>query len=158
MNGYTTWAGGGIACYAGWPTICDCNVTANTAQWGGGISCHHSNALITGCVISGNTATDRGGGISCHAAGISYPEIECCIITGNEAMSGGGISCQDLYPLIVNSVISDNTASNYGGAIYEKHYVNTPPFKAGMKRYPLKRGIDILEYLHGNKTIESCSI
>ncbi|OPL12692.1 MAG: hypothetical protein AVO38_14725 [delta proteobacterium ML8_D] len=40
----------------------------------------------------------------------------------------------------------------------KNHDVNTPPFMTGMKRHPLKRERNNIQYLRGYKTNESCSI
>jgi hypothetical protein len=72
---------------------------------------------ITKCKINGNSAFGQhtgGGGIACFAGGTYF--IDNCIITGNQALNGGGISCFGTLT-INNCTIADNTATRFGGAI-----------------------------------------
>ena len=67
-----------------------------------------AEAVLTGFTITGGAATGQaqdgwGGGISCHGAS---PTIENCIVTGNMALSGGGIA--DCHGSIRNCIISGN--------------------------------------------------
>ena len=127
--------GGGVMCGNGGLT--DCVVERNVARWGGGgldggnaylVGCYvRDNAAIegeggglrfnTGCfarnsVISGNQAV-RGGGVYCWAGPNA---IQNCTVVGNRADMGGGLGHEwggiDVY----NSIIWDNTATN--GANY----------------------------------------
>ena len=41
---------------------------------------------------------------------------------------------------------------------YENYDVNTPPFKAGMKRHPFKTIKNRLNYLHGDQKNQSCGL
>ena len=108
--------GGGIFCYNGSsPTITNCTISGNYAEYeGGGITCWNSNPTITDCRIDGNTA-DAGGGISCMVN--SNPTISNCTISGNTAVGGGGILCSSSSPTISGCTIEGNTAS-YGGGIF----------------------------------------
>ncbi|MAE72108.1 MAG: hypothetical protein CME06_16775 [Gemmatimonadetes bacterium] len=66
---------------------------------------------IENCIVRGN----RGGGIECQGAS----EIRGCIVTGNSADAGGGISIPlwEARPQIINCVIENNVAS-VGGGLY----------------------------------------
>jgi parallel beta-helix repeat protein len=114
--------GGGIYClYYSSPTITNCTIIGNTVdRFGGGIYCRwNSNPMISNCLISGNTADMYGGGIHCLYS--SSPRIDNCTIGGNLAYDkGGGISClgDTSNPTINNSIVSDNIATIYGGGLY----------------------------------------
>jgi hypothetical protein len=75
---------------------------------------------------------------SYQAEGTGIPYLFPILLTSPQELN--------LYPYVANN------------PIYEIHNVNTPPFMAGMKRYPLKKQLNYLKYLHGDKTNESCSI
>jgi len=126
--------GGGIYCLSSAPTIVDCNIVSNSANFGGGIAFEYytwlapaERATITNCTISGNTAicTDPiscsdngyGGGIYSYDSSVA---IQDCTIIDNTAFRGGGI-CFDYsqdrpqipYPQLVvtGSTISSNSAT-----------------------------------------------
>ena len=117
-GGYATgsWpenCGGGILCYSSSPTISNCTISGNSANFhGGGLYCYVSNPTISNCTISGNSASGLGGGIYCRE---SNPAISNCTISGNTAYGGGGIYCRESSPAISNCTISGNTAYSGGG-------------------------------------------
>ena len=85
------------------------------ASNGAGIYIYSSSPSITNCILMGNSAEYNGGGIYC--AENSWPIISNCIITDNNASHGGGICCSwDSSPTITNCTIQENFAS-YGGGI-----------------------------------------
>ncbi|MBN1818361.1 MAG: right-handed parallel beta-helix repeat-containing protein [Sedimentisphaerales bacterium] len=130
-----TYRGAGIRCQGASPTIERCVIENNTAlgdyynphpspgllclNEGGGIyCCAGSLARIKDCVIRGNTAT-RGGGISANASDIT---ILRCILQDNHGDGyygrGGAIRCAETNGTVIdNCLIFENTA-NYGAAIY----------------------------------------
>jgi hypothetical protein len=81
---------------------------------GGAILCYNSNPTISNCVIKNNTADWYGGALFCDSGS---PEITGCTITGNSAIDGGALECWSGTTIIRNCIISNNTASNNGGAI-----------------------------------------
>ena len=92
---------------------------------GGGIYCENSSPTITNCTITGNKADYYdGGGIYCVS---SSPIITNCTITGNEAKYsyGGGFYLDGSSPTITNCTITGNTAGDNGGGIY--YYNNSSP-------------------------------
>ncbi len=112
---------GGIYCTNSNPAIINNTISGNSAYYGGrggGISCgSNSNATVIGNVISGNSAYSGhhedggdGGGISCYN---SDPTIIDNIITRNSAVSGGGIHCVDSDPAILGNTV----INNFGSAI-----------------------------------------
>jgi len=107
--------GGGIYCNNSSPTIRGNiirNNYSNDAD-GGGIFCLNSAASIMDNLIQNNTSPYDGGGIAIvYSNGTTVSENT---ITGNQANSGGGISCFDSSPTISNNGITDNLAQGGGG-------------------------------------------
>jgi hypothetical protein len=103
--------GGGIHAWAG--LVSDCNITGNSAvQDGGGLA---ECLEVTRCSISNNSAGRDGGGLFAFEA---FPGISACTFTGNSADNGGAI-CDHGGPLILtNCMLSGNTATTDGGAVY----------------------------------------
>jgi len=115
------------------PKISDCIIEYCSANKGGAICItDYSQAHIINCIIRHNTADVHGGGIFCSNE--SSPKIINCILDDNEAKGdawedpwgyyqwvdghGGGISCQNCSPEIVNCIISNSTAITLGGGVY----------------------------------------
>ena len=110
--------GGGILCVGSSPSIINCSIIGNCADYyGGGIFCHiSSNPVISNCVIANNTAVIDGGGVSCN---LSNPMIRNCLIKENSANSGGGIYCGNgSNPQISECEVKNNSATDGGGGIY----------------------------------------
>jgi parallel beta-helix repeat protein len=113
---------GGIYCDKSISTITDYIISNNN---GSGISCMNSSiaaitdcTVITGCTITGNSA-ERGGGIYCQGGNTIIAD---CIISDNKSSGrggeGGGMSITEGLCLIYNSIISGNSATSYGGGMY----------------------------------------
>ncbi len=127
------WAnyGGGIACEFSSPTITECIVTQNNADfYGGGIDCYYSSPTITDCLITSNSVFDPsgtigvGGGISCY---LSDPLILNCAITNNNSLlSGGAVYMEDSVPEIRNCTILNNLSNNNRGGIYNNTIGTNP--------------------------------
>ena len=123
--------GGGIYCYGSSPTITNCTISGNSANSGGGMALYVAVygfvSTVTNCAISGNSAIGlsmgAGGGIEC---GDSPLTIRNCVISGNYAAAGGGMSCRYYSPAtITNCMITDNSANEGGGGILCSYY-STP--------------------------------
>jgi parallel beta-helix repeat protein/predicted outer membrane repeat protein len=123
-NGQTGFFGAGIYCQGSSPTITNCYIIENTADYGGGgIYCDFSSPTITNCLFRGNKvnrwiAGGSGGGIYCWE---SSPKINNCKFKENTAdATGGGIyCCSKSSPTITNcSIIGNTTTLNWGGGIY----------------------------------------
>jgi len=127
-TGNVEYGGGGISCAGNSsPTITDCIIYRNSAEYGGGISCCYSSPSIINCTISDNSANEYsyrgcgsrgyGGGISCSRN--SSPTITNCTISRNKAnQGGGGIYCiNSSSARITNCTISSNITSGNGGGI-----------------------------------------
>ncbi|MCD4790820.1 MAG: right-handed parallel beta-helix repeat-containing protein, partial [Bacteroidales bacterium] len=95
--------GGGICCFSSSPSLQNVTITDNSASKGGGICCYLSSPSLENVAISGNSALHNGGGIYCSGAN---PSLENVTITGNYAAdNGGGIYCVDSYPVVINSIL-----------------------------------------------------
>ncbi len=122
--------GGGIYCNYSSPTITGNTITGNSAtnDGGGGIYCNYSSPTITGNIITGNSASSGssyytldGGGIYCSYK--SSPTITGNTITGNSATgNGGGISCDNSSPIVLNTIIWANEA---GSEAYKSIYLGS---------------------------------
>lgn len=118
-GGDGTYGGGFYNYYYASPTIINCYIVGNEAQYGGGAyNYDHSSPSFLNCVFSGN----KGG-----AGGAMYNHYYSnAIITRNQIINnvavqqGGAIYSNYAYPVITNSVLSQNSAIQ-GGAIYN-HY------------------------------------
>ena len=126
---------GGISHREGALTITESTISGNTADGdAGGVlfdSTDDTNAQlqISGSTISGNESSGQGGGIAIE---ITYYagtlDISDCIISGNSARRGGGISlyAEDIEAnatyagtlTIYGSMITENTAFYSGGGIF----------------------------------------
>lgn len=109
--------GGAIYCYASSPTITNCIITDNYADWsGGGIWLqNNSNAVIRSCTIIYNDCEVAGGGINSYA---SSPTIQNCIISNNSGLWSGAMTTDksSSNPTITNCTIAYNSAAyNTGG-------------------------------------------
>ena len=109
--------GGGIFLHGSSPTIEDCAIINNIAEWGGGVHNLGSSPIFRNCLFEGNVAIYNGGGMRSHEW--SEPVIENCTFTDNIAQFGGGLDfAADSIPEISNSDISGNGANIRGGAIF----------------------------------------
>jgi parallel beta-helix repeat protein len=120
--------GGGILVENSKPTIRNCIISNNFAEYhgvgellfsgghGGGICCYtNGNAIIINCIIISNTADRSGGGISCYE---SSPTISHCNFFQNRATDlGGGISFAEGSPTISHCRFISNDADGtfFGG-------------------------------------------
>jgi hypothetical protein len=78
--------GGGICISKAAPTITNCFLSENYAEFGAGIgNINKSSSTITNCTLTRNNATDSGGGIYDNN---SSPRITNCIIWSNTAPNG----------------------------------------------------------------------
>lgn len=107
--------GGGVYVDGGTLLMQGGTITGNSAANGGGIYNYAGIVNATGGTISGNTATANGGGI-CFEGKFAEVTIDGLAITGNSAVSGGGIYNIDSPVQIVSGTITGNGATNGGGA------------------------------------------
>jgi probable HAF family extracellular repeat protein len=118
-NGYFYSIGGAVYCKSSSPNISNCIIKNSSASSGGGISNHEAGTpIINNCYIIDNLAINYGGGIYNERDWPGSAVISNCIIRGNSAAWGGGIASSLSSPTINTSIISNNSASAYGGGIY----------------------------------------
>src|SRR5690606_11963661 len=103
-------SGGGIFMVNTSLVIKNCIIKENAARGGGGIyTSYYTHLDVSDCVFTDNTTSGYGGAI--HKDSIdSSLDINRCVFEGNTADSG----------TILNSIITGNTATNKGGAIYDE--------------------------------------
>ena len=90
------------------------------ASRGGGI---YGGDPISNCVFACNVAGSYGGGIAIFNT--AEREIFDCTITNNiAATTGGGVSSSLLGPVLYNSFVADNVATNDGGGTYNMALVD----------------------------------
>jgi len=96
--------------------IVNCTINRNTGSdnsVGGGVYCLRSWLMMAGCDISFNNAQGnaQGGGIYCGGSS-TQATLEHCIVSNNNAQTGGGIFSDSYADLdITNCTIADNTNS-----------------------------------------------
>jgi hypothetical protein len=99
-------------------TVRDLAVTNGHADYGAGIYNFGSSTQMQSVRVSGNTATQNGGGIR----NVRNLTLTDCSVTGNAASYGGGIDSYGTLGLTLSrSVVANNTASQYGGGIYNNN-------------------------------------
>ncbi|UCE99618.1 MAG: right-handed parallel beta-helix repeat-containing protein [Planctomycetota bacterium] len=83
-------AGGAIFIDGSGPTIINCILTGNSAEYfGGGVACtYYSDPTLEHCMISDNSSGNRGGGVYCFY--YCNPTVTNCTFTGNSSPLGGG--------------------------------------------------------------------
>jgi len=118
--------GGGVYCYKASPTIENCIITENSADYGGGFLAEYSGSspTITNCTVNYNTALTRSGG-GIYFRYCDSPLVINTIVRGNVAYnSGGGIYSDADFPVYDKCVIAENQTlagtgiHQGGGGIY----------------------------------------
>lgn len=105
-------------------TIIDCNGTESDPHRGFDISPAWRDCVLDGLTITNGYGPNENWGQGEHSAGgaiylhgSSNKTISRCIIVGNSADYGGGISCIEGGGDITNCIFENNTAGTYGGGI-----------------------------------------
>jgi len=113
--------GGGILCENhSSPSIFNCVITGNSADWGGGIYCKdYSSPTIANCSVMGNSA-DWAGGIYCDYK--SDATIKDCTIKDNSARFVGGIYISKSSAAIFNCAVIGNSSDHGVGGISNFNY------------------------------------
>ena len=102
--------GGGVY-NRGTMSLVDSIVMGNTAKNGAGIYNYSGTLTVTNSAVSENAASNYGGGIR-NSGTLT---VANSAVSGNSASEGGGIYGEGT---IVNSTVSENSASYNGGGIY----------------------------------------
>ncbi len=93
-------------------------VTIDAQQQGRVLTCEgvDAGASVEGMTLTGGLlpASERGAGVCCVESDLS---IANCIVTRNQAGSGGGLYLSDSSPTISECVISENVGESGGGGI-----------------------------------------
>jgi hypothetical protein len=124
VNGFTIkngsgTEGGAIYCYQASPRIQECIFTQNASDLGGAIYVSDGSPSIRNCLFYTNaaiTGNERGGAV--YLASNADAVIELCTITQNSARSGGGLYIGSASPVLLHSIIWDNSASVTGPEIH----------------------------------------
>ncbi|MCX7049228.1 MAG: right-handed parallel beta-helix repeat-containing protein [Candidatus Sumerlaeota bacterium] len=106
--------GGAIYCFATSVTLSDCDVSANNASVAGGMFLQSSIAIATTCAIHANAAARDAGGAFVLGG---MAEFNASTFTSNTAQRGGALAGFGVV-ILGRCTLSDNTASNQGGALY----------------------------------------
>jgi parallel beta-helix repeat protein len=113
----TAYTGGGLYLSGREITMTANMVLSNTALIGGGIYMSYNDSTLTANTIRFNQATldnGEGGGIFIY---YSDPVLNRNIITYNYADWGGGVGVFRSSPTLINTVVADNTAGQYGSGL-----------------------------------------
>jgi len=106
-------------------TITNGSLPYGSGLKGGGIHCNQASPTLNSLKIISNYSRGFGGGISCVYAN---PVILNSLISENtsqDGSGGGGISCSNSSPTLTNLQIINNTALNsHGGGIHTSHNSN----------------------------------
>ena len=111
-GGIVEGSGGGILCdnEAG-PTLRNCILKGNQAEYGGGLAClNGASPVLVNCLVWGNVAAQVGGGIFCDSSS-TVTLTHCTVVnnTANTTESGGGIYCvPDGRAIGTNSILRGN--------------------------------------------------
>ena len=98
--------GGGIYCFNNSsPSIEQCFIISNEADYGGGVCCVASSPIFKNCVIRGNEA-DFGGAFSCRHSEIRV--INCTIVDNSSGIYCHNIVEGELNPILINTLICGN--------------------------------------------------
>ena len=140
VNNNASIGGGAVFCVGNNVAVFEaCTFKGNSSNQGGGMQCHLGNAAsVIGCTFEANTVTTHGGGLFCYGSsptirdtvfidniasvnggGCSFRDggsasVVNCMMVGNSAYRGGGISASEASPAVTNCLLTDNSA-DYGG-------------------------------------------
>lgn len=111
--------GGGIYLIDGSnPTIRDCVIRDNEAQFGGGVHIALSSPTFDNCTFSNNSSVSNGGAVRIHDK--SFPTFIACSFVNNHTNDFGGAIAygNDSTGSHVDCIFDGNTADIRGGAMY----------------------------------------
>jgi predicted outer membrane repeat protein len=129
--------GGGMFCILGSaPVLRNCIVRNNSATYqGGGIYCNHSDITLDNCLIESNQSKD---GAGLYVYYTDQGIIAQTIIQANNATAnGGGIYARNSYLLMNGAIVTGNTAVT-GGGMY-MYFLSNGTFKNCIVTVPVRR-------------------
>ena len=106
-------------------TVLDSQLHDNHADNGGAIG-NGDTLVVSRSTLDGNTASDVGGGIYSGRSGVTANQLTLVqsTLARNTAVFGGGLGLNTFetptVTTLINSTLSDNSASEYGGAVYAR--------------------------------------
>jgi predicted outer membrane repeat protein len=113
--------GGGVSA-SGTVNISQNDFIGNTAPYGGAVYLPYGTPTVADCGLYSNYAQWRGGGIyveSAYSLDTTAPLITSCVFEGNSTDNGGsGVYSEDADTVVSNSVFRDNWTESDGGAVY----------------------------------------
>jgi len=113
--------GGGVYVHNGEPTLQNCTIVGNLADYhGGGMLNVDSTPALANCRLMANAAERYGAGMSNSG---SDSVATNCVFGGNATGywgSGGAISNTDSNSILANCLINGNSAGYYGGGVYNR--------------------------------------
>lgn len=158
-NGY---AAGIMAC--GDITLTNCTFQNLSGTKAGGAL--YTNKGVTGrftnCTFTNNTSEAHGGAVCCSGSTNYFTD---CVFTGNtstgKSTNGGAIFLQNAGASaeIINCTFTENTATNYGGAVEQNNNVTNGALKIVNTTFTnntAKGGGALLTWM-GDVTVENCS-
>lgn len=158
-NGY---AAGIMAC--GDITLTNCTFQNLSGTKAGGAL--YTNKGVTGrftnCTFTNNTSEAHGGAVCCSGSTNYFTD---CVFTGNtstgKSTNGGAIFLQNAGASaeIINCTFTENTATNYGGAVEQNNNVTDGALKIVNTTFTnntAKGGGALLTWM-GDVTVENCS-
>ena len=158
-NGY---AAGIMAC--GDITLTNCTFQNLSGTKAGGAL--YTNKGVTGrftnCTFTNNTSEAHGGAVCCSGSTNYFTD---CVFTGNtstgKSTNGGAIFLQNAGASaeIINCTFTENTATNYGGAVEQNNNVTDGALKIVNTTFTnnAAKGGDALLTWMGDITVENCS-
>jgi parallel beta-helix repeat protein len=111
-------SGGGLHLVGRAVTMTANTILSNTALMGGGLYLEYKDATLNENTISFNRATidyGEGGGIFIYD---SDPALNANIITFNYADWGDGLGLYRSSPMLINTVVTDNSAGEHGSGLH----------------------------------------
>ena len=100
-------------------SVLDGFVLANgSSTLGAGIKISNAEPIIRNCKIQNCSASQLGGAVYIWSSSpYEHPRFEDCVFTGNDAGSGGAVSCDDTDVTFEDCEFIGNTAQSMGGGV-----------------------------------------
>jgi len=122
MNSATK--GGGLSLQSSSNSLTNCIFMENTSTDGGAVYNDASSPVLTNCVLWKNSASN-GGGIYSSS---SSPRVVNCTFTLNHGEFGGGVfSCNGSNPVVINSILWQDTAFHARAEFFNSLRDEEPP-------------------------------